>query len=113
MSNHVPNQIPLDKRVRNLLLSVALLAYGGYGIYMNDLWIPGRRGMHLTDESALIMFAAFVCGSLVMLSVVVDHYDKRNNEQKYKAFADFFSLTGLGLFVAALTFFLVRKLGSL
>jgi hypothetical protein len=32
------------------------------------------------------MFGAFVCGALVLLSVVVDHYDRRDNEAAYEWF---------------------------
>ena len=99
---HIPNSIPLADRITNFIFSVILIAYGGYGIYINDLYLPGGRrsrgGIHLHDEPALIMYAAFICGCLVMLSVIIDHYDKRNNEHKYKTFAKVFKYIGWGLF---------------
>jgi len=48
------------------------------------------------------MYAAFVCACIVMLSVVIDHYDKRDNEHKYQAIGRFFEYSGWGLFAIAL-----------
>jgi hypothetical protein len=45
---------------------------------------------------------------LVMLSVVVDHYDKRNNETNYKLFADIFRVLGWGFFVLSLVMAVIR-----
>lgn len=107
---YIPNRIPFRKRVLNIFLSLILIIYGSHGIYTNDLYIIGKRGgLHLHDGPAFMMFAAFLCGSLVMLSVVIDHYDKRNNEQKYKSFASFFEITGWWLFVISLIWFLTRS----
>ncbi|MDM5271694.1 hypothetical protein PGH07_05865 [Sulfurovum sp. zt1-1] len=102
--SYEPNVIPLKKRAFNIVGSIGLLIYGGYGIYINDLYIPGKRssGIHLHDNPALIMYVAFICSCLVMLSVVVDHYDKRNNEYKYKLFARTLEYLGWGLFATAL-----------
>jgi TRAP-type C4-dicarboxylate transport system permease small subunit len=93
---YTPNHIPQNERVTNILVSICLLLYGGYGIWVNDLYIPGKRsrGIHLHDVPAWVMYGAFICACLVMLSVVVDHYDKRNNEINYKRFADTFRVLG-------------------
>jgi len=101
---YVPNKLPLRERMINKLFSIILIIYGGYGIYINDLYIPGKRGngTHLHDEPALLMYGAFICGSLVMLSVVVDHYDERDNEHKYRAFARLFKVLGWGSFIASI-----------
>ena len=87
-----------------------LLAYRGYGIYVNDLYIPGKHGpgIHLHDEPALIMYAAFICGTMVMLSVIVDHYDERDNEYKYQIFARVFKFLGWGLFAFSLIWHIAK-----
>ena len=66
----------------------------------NDLLLPSRRGggVHLHDGSAWIMYAAMICACLVMLSVVLDHYDRRNNERHYRAFATAGEFAGWILF---------------
>jgi hypothetical protein len=109
-AKHSPNHIPAEERVTNTLFSILLLAYGTYGIWVNDLYIPGRRsrGIHLQDVPAWVMYGAFICACLVMLSVVVDHYDRRNNETNYKKFADTFRGLGWSFFVLSLILAIIR-----
>ncbi len=99
-NKYVPNEVPLKERWFNLLSSAVLLSYGTYGIWINDLYIPGKRGngVHLHDLPAWVMFAAFFSAVVVMISVCVDHYDRRNNEVKYQWFARVVKLVGWGFF---------------
>lgn len=89
---YTPNHIPKGERIKNIIFSLALFAYGTYGVWVNDLYLPGKRtkGVHLHGIPAWIFYSAIISACLVMLSVVVDHYDKRNNEIDYRMFADFF-----------------------
>ncbi|GBG14975.1 uncharacterized protein NMK_2576 [Novimethylophilus kurashikiensis] len=68
------------------------------------MYIPGKRtpGTHFHGEPAWLLYAAMICASLNMLSVVVDHYDIRNNEINYKRFAKVTQFLGWGLFILAL-----------
>jgi hypothetical protein len=104
---HIPNQIPRSERIWNTVFAVLLFAYGTFGVWINDLYIPGRRsnGVHLHDVPAWVMYGAMICACLVMLSVVVDHYDMRPNERRYRSFAQFgkylgWTLFGVSLFIA-------------
>jgi TRAP-type C4-dicarboxylate transport system permease small subunit len=108
--SHTPNHIPTKERISNSLFSVFLLVYGGYGIWINDIYIPGKRGngIHLHDVPAWVMYGAFICACLVMLSVVVDHYDKRNNEINYKRFADAFRVLGWCFFGLSIILAIIR-----
>lgn len=101
---HVPNHIPRSERIANTVFSILLFAYGSYGVWVNDLYIPGKRsrGVHLHDVPAWIMYGAMICACLVMLSVVLDHYDSRNNERHYRTFAEVVKFIGWGLFGASL-----------
>ncbi len=107
---HTPNHIPADERVKYVVFSILLLAYGSYGVWVNDLYIPGKRtrGVHLHDVPAWIMYGAIICACLVMLSVVVDHYDKRNNETNYESFAATFKHLGWCFFGLSLVMSLIR-----
>ncbi|WP_299775945.1 hypothetical protein [uncultured Pseudoteredinibacter sp.] len=107
---YIPNKISLAERLWNIALSALLLIYGGYGIYINDLYLPARTGsgLSLHDGPAILMFGAFACGALVMLSVVVDHYDERDNEYKYQVFARVFKYLAWSLFAAALIYNLLN-----
>ena len=97
---YIPNQIPSGERTSHVLLSLALFAYGSYGVRVNDLYVPGKhgRGVHLHDTPAWVMYGAMICACLVMLSVVLDHYDRRNNERHYRAFAAAGEFVGWTLF---------------
>jgi TRAP-type C4-dicarboxylate transport system permease small subunit len=107
---HKPNHIPEGERQMNIVFSVFLFAYGSYGVWVNDLYVPGRRspGIHLSDVPAWIMYSAIICACLVMLSVVVDHYDRRDNERHYRQFALTFKYVGWGLFGLSLFMAIVR-----
>ena len=88
---YVPNHIDAGDRARYMLFSLLLAAYGGYGVWVDDLYIPTRRGgIHFHGAPAWMHYGAFLCACLVMLSVVVDHYDRRENEPGYRKFAELF-----------------------
>ena len=87
--DYTPNHVPLGLRLFYLALSLGLLAYGTFGLWTDDLFIPAKRGpgTHLHGLAAWLMFAAMACAALNMLSVIVDHFDTRNNETNYRRFA--------------------------
>lgn len=83
--DYTPNQIPLTTRILRTLGSVALLAYGILGVVIDDLVIPGKRNsMHLHGLNAWLMALGIACAAVTLLAVVVDHYDRRNNESVYR-----------------------------
>lgn len=86
---YTPNHIPLGTRIVNVVLSAFLLIYGAYGVWVNDLYVAGKRGngVHLHGAAAEIMYCAMICAALNLGSVVVDHYDQSNNETDYRLFA--------------------------
>lgn len=88
----------------NTVLSAILLAYGMYGLSVDDLYLPGKRGpgIHLHGFPAWVMFAAMFCACANMISVVIDHYDVRNNETNYRSFARATQIVGWILFVLSL-----------
>lgn len=57
--------------------------------------------MHFHGIPCWIMYFALLAAALNLLSVVVDHYDKRNNETNYKRFAIWTRKIGWGLFILA------------
>lgn len=103
-NSHTPNHIPTSERIKNIIFSLALFGYGTYGVWVNDLYLPGKstKGIHLHGVPAWILYGAIICACLVMLCVVVDHYDKRNNEIDYIMFSDFFKYVGWCFFAASL-----------
>ena len=108
---YIPNSIPAATRWGNTAAALFLLAYGSYGVWVNDLYLPGKRGpgVHLHDESALLVFAAMLCGCAVLLAVVIDHYDERDNEHRYRQFGKIIGTLGWALFIGALIYFIASK----
>jgi hypothetical protein len=91
-------------------MAAALLAYGAIGIYYDDIYIPGKRsrGVHLHGTAAWIMYGAFVCASLSLLSVLADHCDSRAGGRPYHVFARVTQGAGWALFIGALALSLAR-----
>jgi hypothetical protein len=103
-SHYKPNHIPLSLRWYYGAASSAALAYGKYGVWIDDLYMPGKRGrgVHFHGLDAWLMYGALFCLVANFLSVIVDHFDQRNNERNYRLFAKSSAWLGYGLFGAAL-----------
>lgn len=104
IDRYIPNEISSCERWSNALLSLAILAWGSYGIWADDLIVPTKRGngLHLHGTAALLMFGAMVAAAMNFLSVVVDHFDLRNNELSYRRFAFASQIIGWILFGMAI-----------
>jgi hypothetical protein len=99
-----PNHIPVRKRREYILFACLVSVVVSYSLYNDDFYFSTRRmrtGVHFHGFSAWLMSAAFVCMALNMLAVVFDHYDKRDNEIKYRQFARATLIFGLMFFIAA------------
>ena len=108
---YIPNQVPLRERTVHIVLSLFLVAYGGYGLWVDDLYIPGKRsnGLHLQGAPAWMMYGAMICACVVLISLVVDHYDRRDNERRYRAISAAGEVLGWSLFGVSLFLGLVSK----
>jgi hypothetical protein len=103
-----------------LALSSLLIIYAGFGIAADDLFLflPGSRRrpsveIHLHGVPALLAGAAIMSAAGTLLSVVVDHYDKRNNETNYRQFAKITLAAAVVLLaIALLSDWFVFKSGS-
>lgn len=103
MQPYTSNHVPGKTRVAYLIMSSLLFGYGTYGIVTDDIFIPGRRsdGAHYHGAPAWLVYGAIIAASLNLLSVIVDHYDKRNNETNYRIFAKVMFWLGWALYFAA------------
>lgn len=103
-SAYTPNHIPKGERIRNLIFSIGLLLYGTIGVYIDDIYVPGKRskGIHFHGVPCWVMYGALIMAATNLLLVIVDHYDKRNNETNYKMIAKVTRIVGWSLFFLAL-----------
>lgn len=103
-SHYRPNHFTVWQRVWRCALAGLLIAYGGFGVYANDLFIPGKRtpGVHLQGVPAWLMYGAFLSAACVLLALVVDHYDRRDNEEHYRVFKMAAGIVGWVFFGAVL-----------
>lgn len=94
-SGYQPNVVPRGVRLGRTAAALFVLAYAVYGLLIDDLVIefPVRQrstlggALHLHGVVAWTMAAAMLCAVAVLVSAVVDHYDKRDNEAAYRRFA--------------------------
>jgi hypothetical protein len=102
--NYVPNTIVLKKRIVNFCVALAIMAYGGYGLYIDQLWVPLSKyaSIRLIGIAAIFMFIAIICASIEMITEVLDHYDKRDNEHTYYKIANLFKYASYMSFAIAI-----------
>ena len=106
---YTPNHIPSAERISCLFFSIGLITYGTIGVYIDDLYVPGKRsrGLHFHGVPCWILYFAFLFAAINLLSVIMDHYDTRNNETNYRKFAKLTRQIGWILFWGALIIDLV------
>ncbi|HJS01707.1 MAG TPA: hypothetical protein VJ780_12310 [Flavobacterium sp.] len=101
---YTPNHITPDERAKCFLYAFILIIYGTFGYLADDIYLPAKhgRGSHFHGLSCLIMYVAFIFGAINCISIIVDHYDKRNNEINYQRFANVTRIIGVTCFISAL-----------
>lgn len=100
-----PNSVPLGERIFSLLLALALVVIGVAGVVQGQLKVAppkSRIGLVLYDSPLWLLVASLITGAAVLLSVVIDHYDRRNNEDWYQHFKRGAILFGLLLLASSL-----------
>ena len=104
-----PNVVSLGERIFNSLIGVVLLIYGLAGLLTSHLNLNGRRVRiaELDGSPALLMASAFILGAVVLFTIVIDHYDKRNNERYYRIFRWIATRLSWCLAASALIFHLI------
>ncbi len=104
MNSDPPNRISEGERVGHSLLAICLLAYGAFGLYYDDIYVPGKRskGIHFHGLAAWIVFGAFLCASLNLVIVAGDHLDSHSGNRRYYLFARVTQILGWSLFIAAI-----------
>ena len=99
-----PNVVSSADRAFNVFLGVLLTTYGVAGFLHRRIDLNGRRVRIAVFEGgpAWLMAAAFLVGAAVLFAVVIDHYDRRDNERYYQVFRWCATRLGWCLVAAAL-----------
>lgn len=102
---YIPNKFSLAERAVCAVLAIGLFAYGCHGALKKEIALPGRLGIHVIQgESTILAFFGFVLWALSLLSVVIDHYDIRDNEAAYNTFYRWCGWCGVWLLFMAVVF---------
>lgn len=101
-----PNEVSASFRFWYALYCVFGLGYVTLSLYMGKFYLPSRvgSGSTLSGIPAYIMCVAVLVGVAHLASFIVDHYDRRNNEERYTRFATESKFWFWGLFVTSLLF---------
>lgn len=98
-----PNRIALRARIAHSLLATFLIGYALLGVSQNELVVPSRRGgAYVHGWTVIFLGIAMLSAAAVLLAVVVDHYDTRDNETSYRRIARTFQLIAWAFFVIAI-----------
>ncbi|HYG09640.1 MAG TPA: hypothetical protein VD835_06680 [Pyrinomonadaceae bacterium] len=94
------NSIPLRLRIGYGLAAAILAVLCLFSIYFGELPLTShsRPGVSVMSGVALwLMIPAMVMGCLAFLSIILDHYDRRDNEKRYRSFLTWATRIGLAL----------------
>lgn len=104
-----PNQISRPLRRRYVIQAIAIALYAGLGLQAGHLVLPTKtRAIEINGVASVLLAAALFVAAANMLSIVLDHYDRRNNEHRYESFAKATRWLGWGLVAAATVLYVVN-----
>jgi hypothetical protein len=93
VTRYIPNIVPRSERLIYLVLSLLLVCGGASGLSNDDLIMVTKRHIyHLHGKEAAIMYGAYIFASLCMVTIIADHYDRRDNEAVYWFLSRFFGV---------------------
>lgn len=100
---YLPNCIPAKRRWGAVLGALCLLGYGTWGLLHDSLYLVliKRGGFKVHGPAAWLEAAAMACVALALISVIVDHYDRRDNEAVYRRVFDTACGLAILLYLAA------------
>lgn len=103
---HLPNFIPLRRRIKYSLVSAILIFLSAYALTERSIYLPygSKRNAfiaHFSGYGLVLPTLALTCGLLVGLSVLIDHIDIRKNESLYKRIQDWSLIAGWLFYVSA------------
>jgi hypothetical protein len=83
---YVPNNVPRRLRILYGLISLTWVGWAVIGLLSGHMfWLVSRHGpVHFSGVPALLFCAAVMACAAAFAVSIVDHYDKRDNEDAYR-----------------------------
>ena len=107
----VPNQYAPAERIIFLVIGVALTWWALDGFLDGEMYLPGRKeGIYLRDGLAVgldicrapaLGVVGALTGGVACFSALIDHYDRRDNEKKYREFFVFCKYVAIAAITSA------------
>lgn len=108
-NQYIPNVISLKTRVLSFIAIVGLTLYVVYSLIVGKIMLPAKRGVLVLQGLPMyIVVVAFLLWSIRISAIIIDHYDKRNNEYTYKKFGVFIEILAFGIFLLGILFGMIR-----
>lgn len=104
MEEFKPNHIPKNTRIFNVIWACFLIFLAISGWLSGSFYFPGRAGsdgVTLTNLGLILFICVLITAAINALMVVVDHYDKRNNETQYKIISRYLNIFGVIVIISA------------
>ncbi|MCC2605969.1 hypothetical protein [Planctobacterium marinum] len=101
---YTPNHIPKSTRIFNFVWGTGLVALAVFAWTGGSFHLPGKgasEGVTYTGNALTLFIFAAAIGAINLFITIVDHYDKRNNEQYYKKASQYCSCIAVFLVIAA------------
>ena len=100
---YVPNAFSRIDLYFSAATLLFLVVWSSFGIWGNDFVVPAKRSaLHLHGLPAWLMLAAWLLAASSFASVIIDHYDRRNNESRYKRLRLWFTIGAWVFFFGSL-----------
>lgn len=103
-ASYTPNTIPKPELIRSALFVVGLAAYLVYSITQDGIYLAGPHGIGTTYSgfSFFLIGAAMLFGIANLAANVIDHFDRRQNEERYVWFRFVTQFIGWSLMLGGL-----------
>lgn len=100
---YIPNMVPLRELVSSSVMAIFIIGYGVHGALGNDVYIPRKRGpgTHFHDEAMWLVVIAMALAAASLLLRVVDHFDRRDNQHRYRIATLALTYLAMTMFFAA------------
>lgn len=112
MDKYQANHIPIAERLFNLVWGVGLLVIACVGFVEQSFHLPGKgasNGVTFAGTALWLFIAAAVIGAINLFITIADHYDKRDNEHRYKQVSRFCIYLSIALAISAVSVQLVSN----